>query len=204
MIGTASENDIDVRPRLLKLADSYLDHIRIAVEAGDEGGPFRDFIDNWAAFDAEANHHRNTRNRVIWFNNPDAIGRRPMLLSLPFRSAGADAILQLAAETPGEYRERQKAKDGTIRLMVDHAVPLTVMVKRLFQPEADLSREALRKYLRRWYHLGLLTSAEDAKLNGLGLRSQMPKNWNGEDLIARYRAADIITVVEPSVAPDTI
>jgi hypothetical protein len=125
-----------------------------------------------------------------------------MLLSLPFRSADADVILQLAVERPGEYRERQKAKDSTVRLMVDHAVPLAVMVKQLFRPDADLNKEALRKYLRRWYHLGLLTSAEDAKLNSLGLRSRMPKNWNGEDLIARYRAADIVTVVvtPPEVA----
>ncbi len=122
----------DRAAKLTQLADSYLDHIRIAVEAGDAGGPFRDFIDNLAAFATEANHHRSPGDRVIWFNNPDAIGRRAMLLSLPFRSTGADAILRYAAEHANEYRERRKAKDKAVKLIVDHAVPLAVMVGQLF------------------------------------------------------------------------
>ncbi len=182
--------------RLARLADSYLDHIRIAVEAGDVGGPFRDFIDNWAAFTNEADHHRTASNRVVWFNNPDAVGRRAMLLSLPFRSTGADAILCYAAAQPGEYRERRKAKDKAVKLIVDHAVPLDMMKRQLFEAGSDLSRNAVRNHLQRWYHLGLLTDAEDAKLNGLGLRSRMPDSWNGEDLTARYRKAGIAPAIE--------
>lgn len=177
--------------KLIQLADSYLDHIRIAVEAGDVGGPFRDFIDNWAAFVTEADHHRSAGDRVIWFNNPDALGRRAMLLSLPFRSIGADAILRYAAEQPSEYRERRKAKDKAVKLIVDHAVPLAVIVGQLFKPDADLSRKGVRKHLMRWYHLGLLTDYEDVELNRIGLRSNMPAHWNGDDLTARYREAGI-------------
>ena len=176
---------MDRGAKLAQLADSYLDHIRIAVEAGDAGGPFRDFIDNWAAFGIEASHHRSATDRVVWFNNPDALGRRTMLLSLPFRSSGADVTLRYAAEQPNEYRERRKAKDNVVKLIVDHAVPLAVIVGQLFKPDVDLSRNGIRKHLMRWYYLGLLTDAEDVKLNSIGLRSKMPANWNGNDLTAR-------------------
>ena len=183
---------IDRDARLARLADSYLDHIRIAVEAGDIGAPFRDFIDNWAAFASEADHHRTATNRVVWFNNPHAIERRSMLLSLPFRSAGADAILQYAARHAADYHERRARKDVAVRLMVDHAVPLAVIVQQLFTAGANLSRTGARRHLERWYCLGLLTNAEDAMLNRLGLRSRMPSDWNGEDLTARYREAGIV------------
>lgn len=191
---------IDCAAKLTQLADSYLDHIRIAVEAGDAGGPFRDFIDNWAAFSNEVNHHRSTGNRVVWFNNPDAIGRRAMLLSLPFRSTGADAILHYAAEQANKYRERRKMKDKTVKLIVDHAVPLAVIVEEFFKADADLSRAGVRKHLERRYYLGLLTDAEDVRLNRIGLRSHMPANWDGNDLTARYREAGIAAADQPDTS----
>lgn len=188
---------MDRTSKLTRLADSYLDHIRIAVEAGDAGAPFRDFVDNWAAFASEADHHRNTRDRVIWFNNPHAIIRRAMLLSLPFRSVGADEILQYAVAHPDEYRERRKAKDKAVKLIIDHTVPLAVIVGQLFEVSADLSREGIRTHLKRFYCLGLLSDADDAKLNRLGFRSRMPPGWDGQDLTVRYRTARIAAVYLP-------
>jgi hypothetical protein len=182
---------MDQAAKLAQLADSYLDHIRIAIEADDRGAPFRDFIDNWAAFASATDHHRTGSNRVIWFNNPNAITKRAMLLSLPFVSTGASAILSYAAEQRDEYRMRRKADDKEIRLIVDHAVPLASMIEWLFEPGADLSRNAIRQHLKRWYHLGVLTSSEDATLNRLGLRSKMPDDWDGKDLTARYHQAAI-------------
>ena len=191
---------MDRAAKLVQLADSYLDHIRIAVEAGDKAAPFRDFLDNWAAFASEADHHRSAKNRVIWFNNPDAVKRRAMLLSLPFRSAGAAWVLSYAAENPNKYLELRRAGDKSVRLIVDHAVPLVVMVERLFELGADLSREGIRRHLNRWYLLGLLTNAEDVTLNRLGLRSRIPANWDGDDLTARYREAAIATAAEPNAS----
>lgn len=181
----------DRTAKVARLADSYLDHIRISVEAGDVGSPFRDFVDNWWAFTCEADYHRSVGDRVIWFNNPDAIGRRAMLLSLPFRSTGAEAVLQYAAEQPQSYRERRALKDKAVKLIVDHAVPLAVIVGQLFEIGFDLSRQGIRAHLERFHCLGLITDSEDARLNGLGLRSRMPRDWDGEDLTARYQAAEI-------------
>lgn len=181
---------------LSRLADSYLEHIRIAAEVRDKSAPFRDFLDNWAAFASEANHHRRASNRVIWFNNPDAIKRREMLLSLPFRSEAADTILRQAKENPREYNQRLMDKDKDIRLVVDHTVPISVIVEKLFEQGADLTQEGIRNHLNRLYRLGLLTNSEDAKLRQAGLRSRMPENWDGKDLIARYRVVNFKSVVE--------
>ena len=186
--------------RFAQLADSYLEHIRIAVEADDRGAPFRDFIDNWAAFSADADHHRSRGGRVVWFNNPDAIARRTMLLSLPFRSAGAEAILQLALERAGKYRELRTSKHQSVKLVVDHTVPLAVIVEKLFKERTGRCRERISEHLTRFYSLGLLTGAEDAKLSSLGLRSSMPDNWDGNEQTALYRAAGIFCS-DPATAP---
>ena len=177
--------------RLKVLADSYLDHIRIAIEAGDRGAPFRDFVDNWNAFRCDHDHHRSRGDRPRWFNNPSAIARVQMLDALDFRSAGATAILADAARDPLSYQRRYTARDRGVKLIIDHAVPISVLVGALFAGDIELTREGIGAHLTRWYRLGLLCHDEDARLNVKGLRSAMPAGWDGENLFARYEAAGI-------------
>ena len=177
--------------RLKVLADSYLDHIRIAVEAQDRGAPFRDFLDNWNAFNAQHGHHHSRGDRPRWFNNPSALARVQMLDALDFRSVGAAAILEDAARDPATYQRRFAERDREVKLVVDHAVPIGVIVADLFAGDLELTRESIGAYLNRWYRLGLLTHYEDASINALGLRSAMPVAWDREDPFARYEAAGI-------------
>lgn len=177
--------------RLNTLADSYLDHIRIAVKANDRGAPFRDFIDNWHAFRSEHDHHRSSGYRPRWFNNPNAATRLAMLESLDFKSANAMAIMAHARSAPDEYRLKYAARDKAAKLIVDHAVPIAVMVNMFFQPRADLTRDGLRALLIKWHHLGLLTHEENARLNAAGLNSKMPSDWDYMDVFARYRSVGI-------------
>lgn len=185
--------------RLKVLADSYLDHIRIAIEAGDRGAPFRDFVDNWNAFRSDHDHHRSRGDRPRWFNNPSALTRVSMLDALDFRSSGAAAIIEEAARDPAAYQRRYQSRERTVKLIVDHAVPIGVMVAALFAGDVELTRDGIRAHLVRWYRLGLLSHDEDARLNALGLRSTMPTGWDGTDLFARYEAANIATakVIKP-------
>lgn len=87
--------------------------------------------------------------------------------------------------------------------MVDHAVPLRViidmMLNRVAGHEVERTRTGILEHLCRWYHLGVITSDEDAPLNREGLRSQMPIGWDFDDVFARYRAVGI----EPSLRPLT-
>ena len=177
--------------RLKVLADSYLDHIRIAVEARDRGAPFRDFLDNWNAFNGQHEHHRSRGDRPRWFNNPSALARVQMLDVLDFRSVGAAAIIRDAALDPATYQRRFAERDREVKLVVDHAVPIGVIVAELFAGGVELTRESIGAYLNRWYRLGLLSHYEDASLNALGLRSAMPVAWDREDTFARYEAAGI-------------
>ena len=185
--------------RLRVLADSYLDHIRIAVEADDRGAPFRDFLDNWNAYRTEENHHRSRGDRVRWFNNPSARTRREMLESLDFCSRGAAEIMAYAAADPGGYEQRHKARDHHYRLVVDHAVPISLMVDMLFSPrkreEIELDRCGIEAHLKRFYRLGLISHADDAKLRAAGLNAKMPDDWGRTDPFARYRAAGLMPVL---------
>jgi hypothetical protein len=77
--------------------------------------------------------------------------------------------------------------------MVDHAIPLRVLVQMLLavaKREAP-TRESIRAHLHRWYHLGVIAAEEDARLNQHGLRSAMPRSWNGTDVFARYSEVGI-------------
>jgi len=177
--------------RLTVLADSYLDHIRISVEAEDRGAPFRDFVDNWNAFRSTHDYHRSRGDRPRWFNNPNAAKRLAMLGSLDFRSKGALAVMDYAKAVPADYELKHSARDKSTKLIVDHAVPISVMVSMLFQPGFDLSREGIRSYLVRWYRLGLLSHEENGRLDAAGLNSAMPTDWNEDDAFARYHCVGI-------------
>lgn len=187
--------------RLKVLADSYLDHIRIAVEAQDRGAPFRDFLDNWNAFNAQHEHHRSRGDRPRWFNNPSALARVQMLDALDFRSVGAGAILEDAVRDPATYRRRYAARDRDVKLIVDHAVPIGVIVAALFAGDVELTRDGIRSHLVAAYRLGLLCHAENARLDAMGLRSAMPAEWDGKNLFARYAAARIEPCVEEGSEP---
>ncbi|WP_308516158.1 hypothetical protein [Sphingomonas flavescens] len=173
------------------IAESYLDHIAIALKVGDKGAPFRTFIDNWYAFETGTGHLTDG-DRPIWFNNPCARTHGPALRAMHFQSLAAAAVLDLATRDGSSYAEQRQAKSTAVRLMVDHAVPLRVIVGLMFEETFEPRSEAISAHLRRWYRLGVITSDEDARLNSHGLRSAMPTSWNGHDVYARYAAAGVV------------
>lgn len=173
-----------------KIATSYLSHILIAVDANDRSAPFRDFLDNWYAYE-NAGGHLTSGGRPVWFNNPCARRHQRALSDMHFVSREAGAILASARDEAGRYADLRNGKDATIRLMVDHAIPLRVLRHMLFDDPALRSIDALRAFLQAHYRLGVLTFDENARLNSLGLVSAMPSDWNGRDVFARYAVAGI-------------
>lgn len=103
--------------------------------------------------------------------------------------------------TPATYQRRFAERDREVKLVVDHAVPISVIVASLFAGDVELTRESIGAYLNRWYRLGLLSHYEDASLNALGLRSAMPVAWDRVDPFARYEAAGIATAQVEEDAP---
>jgi hypothetical protein len=55
-----------------------------------------------------------------------------------------------------------------------------------------LTKRRVSILLRKLFRVRRVTKDEHAKLNGMGLRSKMPDNWNRKDPWARYDAAGII------------
>jgi hypothetical protein len=183
--------------RLREVERSYLEHILVALRVRDRAAPYRDFLDNWYAFRVREGH-LTKGHRPIWFNNPCAIARGAALRRMHFISKKADAVLRSAEGAPEEYQRMREEKNRACRLMVDHAVPLGVIVALLqeqFDENLAMTADWLEERLIQLYRLGVITSEEDARLNSLGLRSAMPRGWDGADLQARYKIAGIVAGV---------
>lgn len=116
-----------------------------------------------------------------------------MLDALDFRSASAARILADAARDPVAYQRRYAARDRTVKLIVDHAVPIGVMIGALFAGTVELTRDGIRAHLVASYRLGLLAHDENTRLDAMGLRSMIPEGWDGRDVFARYDVARIIS-----------
>ena len=74
--------------------------------------------------------------------------------------------------------------------MVDHAIPIKIL-RQEFSKLQSPSIPEIRAFLLKRYKLGVITKTEDNKLNQNQLRSDMPKNWNGENWRARYEEIGI-------------
>jgi hypothetical protein len=84
-----------------------------------------------------------------------------------------------------------KLQDQQKMLVHEHAVPKSIVIQRLLElsnPTADLVNQLLVSYCKG----AVLTREEDARLNGLGLRSRMPDDWDEQDVWARYAIAGIL------------
>jgi hypothetical protein len=173
-----------------RIAASYLTHILVAIEAGDHAAPFRDFLDNWYAYEVGTGH-LTSGGRPIWFNNPGAHRHHAALSRMHFISRGAAEILARSTSDRAGYVEMWTKKDPAHRLMVDHAVPIGVLRRTMFEDEALRSPAAIGAFLGRYFRLGVLTSSEDQTLNRMGLRDTMPADWDRSSVFARYQAADI-------------
>jgi len=177
--------------RRQSIAASYIEYIKIAVGVLDSSAPFRDFLDNWYAFSETSAGLLSKGGRPIWFNNPDVLRLGDQLKRMHYISADAMKIIESAGPDGSTYRLRYSSKDLSIRLMVDHAVPISFLVKMLFDDSAKADSDYIGGFLRRYYRLGVITSDENIRITRMGLSNRMPEDWDGCDPFARYRKVGI-------------
>jgi hypothetical protein len=134
---------------------------------------FRTIIDNWYAL-RRGGLFVYKSGKPRWFNNPK-LRDHPRLRLMDFISAGAGVVLD------GHSDER---------LIVDHAVPVRHIHDQLLELPQDVG--AIESFLLANYRLGVLTKKEDITLNDNELKSEMPKDWDGKNLFARYEAVGIV------------
>lgn len=80
---------------------------------------------------------------------------------------------------------------GIKDLRHDHAVPRNLIVKMLLNLKGRITPGRVRKILKKYCGAVIITKKDDIKLNKMGLRQKMPGDWNGRELLARYKAASI-------------
>jgi hypothetical protein len=87
-------------------------------------------------------------------------------------------------------RSKAAQKRHKSECVVEHVVPMMVIVNRLMEMR-PLTKPAVIKLLKSFYHVRLVTHEEHKRLTKLKLRYTMPSDWDGSDIFARYAAAGI-------------
>lgn len=164
-----------------ELKHSYLTFIKIHIETQNPDNKLiRSFIDRWFAYKKQGNF-LTKGNIERTFNrsdiSPDNLSEitKDCLLNMHFISKNALNAINSKSDT---------------QLVKDHAVPVKIiseMLKQIICP----SEVSIEKLLQDFYRLGVLTHEEDKTLNQLNLKSNMPNDWDGENVFARYEEANI-------------
>jgi len=161
------------------LCFSYLSFIKIHIESKNPDSTLiRSFVDRWFAYHQKGNFL--TKNLIERkFNKPFANklsnAERDCLLKMHFVSK--DALHAILNKT-------------NTQLIKDHSVPIKI-IHKLLKKQGNCSEIHIEEQLLNFYSLGVLTTKEDLKLNALKLKSEMPNDWDGKDLFARYKKANI-------------
>jgi hypothetical protein len=110
-----------------------------------------------------------------------------------FISEAAMSVIEQASSDRAAYHARRGAKEHSVRLMVDHAVPVSTLVKMMFDEDGGVERSpaGIRDHLERYHRLGVLAWTDDIRVNTAGLRSKMPNDWDRSSTFARYGRATI-------------
>ncbi len=163
-----------------KLKYSYLTHLKIHNNfKNPDGSLVRTFADKWFAYSKRGNF-LTKNNRERWFNGLKANSlsqlNKECLLDMHFISRDALSSIK---------------KKSNISLIKDHIVPIKV-IHGILQTDINRSEENIERLLKKYYRIGVITKEEDHKLNNLQLKSKMPDDWDGNDVYARYKRADIL------------
>ena len=91
----------------------------------------------------------------------------------------------------------QLINDPNADLVADHAIPISLLLKEVYE-HPGLTLDCLVTLVGKYAVMVLITDAEDDQLAAAGLVKKMPSDWDGQELLARYRSAGI--VVHPNNA----
>lgn len=180
-------------------ANAYLDQIINALRFGTHWRA-RDVLDPWFAFETGNDTQSGacfltSGGQPHTFDNPCPWQhwrtlRYPHFWVTP---AAEDVLARAEAGDRTVQKKHRDQGDLSIRLITDHAVPLSQIVEEL-KDDALWERDALREFLLHHYRRGVLTKIEDNRLNatvvgGARLNDTMPPGWErGREPFARYMA----------------
>lgn len=134
----------------------------------------RSLLDSWFAYNAGGSFlTRNDNPR--WLNVGD------------FKGKEAQKCIDMADFVSYDARRKIVDKDYSA-LMKDHVVPIRRLGKEL---RSATTTEDVERVLRNSYRIGIITAAEDLRLEEK-LKEKMPDEWKvGDEVLARYRCVSI-------------
>ena len=87
--------------------------------------------------------------------------------------------------------EALKVRDQRKMLIHEHMVPKSIVIERL-KKLSNPTRDSVKELLEFYCKGAVVTKDEDRRLNGNGLRSKMPTDWDEKDVEARYALVGIV------------
>jgi hypothetical protein len=102
------------------------------------------------------------------------------------RTLGLHSLIKKAKISPSKAAKTRPLNE----CVIEHIVPKQVIVNRLMEMK-PLTKQAVIKLLKRWYHVRLVTREEHKRLTKLKLRYKMTPDWDESDIFARYTIAGI-------------
>ena len=117
-----------------------------------------------------------------WLNKGDLIrhNKRALVNAIP-QSPNAQKALSVFSDTD---------LDNSIHLVCEHVVPINVITTILKNTKAEngpLDAQKILDIHKSFYRRCIVTKGEDNILNRNKLNRNMPKDWDGKDVYARYK-----------------
>lgn len=85
-------------------------------------------------------------------------------------------------------------------LVADHAIPISLLLKEVYA-QGEITLDELVNLVGKYSIMVLITDAEDDRLAASGLVKKMPGDWDGQDILARYKQIGIEVKPNPSFQP---
>lgn len=93
--------------------------------------------------------------------------------------------------------EQKLALEPNAPMVADHAIPVSVSLRE-FDGLERLCTDTVVSLVAKYAVMVLITREEDGCLRRAGLVKSMPPDWDGDELLARYRHIGVATKPNPS------
>jgi hypothetical protein len=174
--------------RLRQKADDRLRAICMEAATG-KINDLRTKLDEWKAFAIGGDLVTYPGLRQRWLNNPCPWQHHARLRRyMDWVTPESLDILRRGEQRDPTVRKPKQGLPAPFRIIVEHAVPIRVIREIILADQQLWNPVALEPFLNTWFRRGVLTKAEDDRLNDAGLKQQMPPGWKlGDDPFARYK-----------------
>ncbi len=93
--------------------------------------------------------------------------------------------------------------DKNADLVADHAIPISLLLQEVYD-HPGITLDQLVRLVGKYSVMVLITDAEHDHLAAADLAKKMPIDWDGQDVLARYKHVGIELRPNPLLQPPTV